>query len=122
MWLSEDTGDLYDDWYRDEHDNPPMVDQAGQTFLEGTNGRVRLRRTGAFPAGSQRVLLTTRENMVYGTDQLADMKAMQAFVSGNPYKFTAAMKYVFGTQFFSVHEREFAVNDRSGSGSGSFSG
>lgn len=121
MWISEDVGDLYDDWYRDEHENPPMVDVAGQMFLEGTNGRVRLRRTGAFPSGSQRVILTSRENMVYGTDKLEDMKAMQAFNSGNPYKFTAAMKYVFGTQFVSVHEREFAVNDRSGSGSGSTS-
>lgn len=121
MWISEDVGDLYDDWYRDEHDAPPNVDTAGQMFLAGSNGRVRLRRTSAFPSGSQRVILTTRENMVYGTDQLADMKAMQAFNSGNPYVFTAAMKYVFGCQFISVNEREFAVNDRSGSGSGSTS-
>lgn len=121
MWISEDVGDLYDDWYRDEHDNPPNIDQAGQMFLEGTNNRVRLRRTAAFPTGSQRVILTTRENMIYGTDKLEDMKAMQAFNSGNPYLFTATMKYVFGTQFVSVHEREFCVNDRSGSGSGSTS-
>lgn len=121
MWISEDVGDLYDDWYRDEHDTPPMVDVAGQMYLEGTNGRVRLRRTGAFPSGSQRVILTNRENMIYGTDKLEDMKAMAAFNSGNPYLFTAAMKYVFGTQFESVHERQFATNDRSGSGSGSTS-
>lgn len=121
MWTSEDVGDLYDDWYRDEHDNPPLIDVAGQQFLEGTNGRVKMRRTGAFPTGSQRVILTTRENMVYGTDKLEDLKAMQAFNSGNPYLFTAAMKFVFGTQFVSVHEREFAVNDRSGDGSGSTS-
>jgi hypothetical protein len=35
MWLPEDVADLYDDWYRDEHDNPPFVDQAGQLYLEG---------------------------------------------------------------------------------------
>jgi hypothetical protein len=121
MWLSEDVGDLYDDWYSDEHDLPPFVDTAGQQFLLGTNGRVQLRRTGAFPSGSQRVILTTRENMIYGTDKLEDLKAMQAFNSGNPYLFTATMKYVLGTQFVSVHEREFAVNDRSGDGSGSTS-
>jgi hypothetical protein len=121
MWLSEDVGDLYDDWYADEHDLPPFVDTAGQQFLLGTNGRCQLRRTGAFPSGSQRVILTTRENMIYGTDKLEDLKAMQAFNSGNPYLFTATMKYVFGTQFVSVHEREFAVNDRSGDGSGSTS-
>jgi hypothetical protein len=121
MWISEDVGDLYDDWYRDEHDSPPMVDVSGQQILEGTNGRVRIRRTGAFPSGSQRVILTTRENMIYGTDKLEDLKSMRAFDSGNPYMFTAVMKYVFGTQFVSIHEREFAVNDRSGDGSGSAS-
>ena len=121
LWVSLAVGDLYDDWYRDEHITLPQVDMAGQQFLEGTNNRVKIRRTGAIPSESQRVLLTTRENMVYGTDQLSDMKAMQAFASGNPYKFTAAMKYVFGTQFVSVNEREFTVNDRSGNGSGSTS-
>jgi hypothetical protein len=121
LWMSEDVGDLYDDWYRDEHDSPPNIDTAGQQFLDGSNGRVRVRRTGAIPTGSQRVFITTRPNMLYGTDKLEDMKAMQAFNSGNPYRFTAAMKFVFGTQFASVNEREFAVNDRSGSGSGSTS-
>ena len=119
MTISEDVGDLYDDWYRDEHDNPPFVDQSGQMFLEGTNKRCELIRTSAIPTGSQRVILTSKPNMVYGTDKLEDMKAMKAFNSGNPYLFTAAMKYIFGTQFVSVHEREFAVNDRSGLGSDS---
>jgi hypothetical protein len=35
--------------------------------------------------------------MVFGTDKIEDMKNMQAFESGNPYKFAAAMKYIFGT-------------------------
>jgi len=124
MWISEDVGDLYDDWYRDEHDNPPFVDQAGQVFLEGTNKRCRLKRCAGFPDESQRVILTTRQNMVYGTDKLSDMKAMKAFNSGNPYLFTAAMKYVFGTQFVSIHQREFVVNDQPGNpaSSGSASG
>jgi len=62
--------------------------------------------------------------MVYGTDKLSDMKAMKAFNSGNPYLFTAAMKYVFGTQFVSIHQREFVVNDQPGNpaSSGSASG
>lgn len=121
LWVSLAVGDLYDDWYRDEHITLPQVDMAGQMFLEGTNNRVKIRRTGAIAGESQRIILTTRENMVYGTDQLSDMKAMQAFNSGNPYLFTAAMKYVFGTQFESINERAFSTNDRSGSGSGSTS-
>jgi len=119
MWLPLAVADLYDDWYRDEHDNPPFVDQAGQTFLEGSNGKCRLLRSAAMPEGSQKIILTTRENMVYGTDKLEDLKKMVPFPSGNPYKFTAAMKFVWGTQFISIHEREFATNDLASSGSGS---
>ena len=121
MWLPEDVADLYDDWYKDEHDAPPNVDVAGQSYLDGSNKRCRIKRFASAPEGSQRVILTFKENMIYGTDKLEDMKDMRAFESGNPYKFAAAMKYIFGTQFESVHEREFCVNDRSGAGSGSTS-
>jgi len=121
MWVPTSVGDLYDDWYRSEHDNPPFVDQAGQLFLEGTNGRCKLIRSAALPAASQRVILTTRENMVYGTDKLEDLRSMKAFSSGNPYLFTATMKFVWGTQFVSIHEREFAVNNLSSTDSGSAS-
>jgi hypothetical protein len=121
MWLPTSVGDLYDDWYRDEHDNPPFVDQSGMEFLEGTQKKCRIVRHNALAAGSQQIFLTTRENMIYGTDKLEDMKSMKAFPSGNPYLFTATMKYVFGTQFVSIHKTEFAVNDRSASGSGSTS-
>lgn len=121
LWISLGIADLYDDWYRDEHDNPPFVDQAGQIFLEGTNNMVELVRTAALPAGCKKVILTTKENMVYGLDKPEDMKKMVAFSSGNPYKFTAAMKFVFGTQFISIHEREFRVNNLESAGSGSAS-
>lgn len=121
MWISTALGNLYDDWYRDEHDNPPFVDQSGQMFLEGTGGKCKLVRTNAFPSTSQRVILTKRTNMYCGTDKLSDLKSMRAFVSGNPYKYTATMKFVWGTQFESINKREFCVNDRSGSGSGSTS-
>lgn len=33
-------------------------------------------------------------------------------MSGNPYTFDAAGKYVIGFQFVSVHKSEFCVNDR----------
>ncbi len=110
--ISEDLGNLYDDWYKLEHDNPPGVDQAGQMFLEGTQKKCLIERIGCLPANSQRVTITTRANKVYGVDKLGDMKNMKGFNSGNPYLFTATMKYVFGTQFISVHPREFMMNDQ----------
>lgn len=121
MWMGLDVADLYDNWYRDEHDAPPLIDTAGQMSLEGTNDKVKLIRSAAVPQGSKRIILTTRENMVYGTDNVADLRSMKAFESGNPYLFTMTMKYVWGCQFISVHEREFAVNDLAAYGSGTSS-
>jgi len=112
MVISYDLGDLYDDWYKLEHDNPPGVDQAGQMFLEGTNKKCRIKRISCLPEGCQRVTITTPKNKKYGVDKLKDLKDMKAFNSGNPYLFTAAMKYVFGTQFVSIHPREFMMNDQ----------
>jgi uncharacterized membrane protein YgcG len=129
MIISEDLGDIYDDWYKTEHDAPPQVDVAGQTYLDGTNKKCVLVRTSAQPEDSQRVILTQKRNMYFGVDKLSDMKNMKAFISGNPYLFTAAMKYVFGFQFESINYRRLIVNDQpatpassSGSGSGSDSG
>lgn len=112
MWISEDMGDDYDDWYKDEHVREVEYDAAGQIYLEGTNKKCKLKRCSAFPEGSQFVLLTTKGNMVYGYDKPGDMKSMKAFNSGNPYLFTAAMKYVFGCQFVSIDPSEFIINDQ----------
>ncbi len=122
MIISEDLGNIYDDWYRKEHDAPPFIDTAGTMSLDGSNGKCKLVRTSGQPEGSQRAILTRKQNFKYGIDKPSDMKDMKAFESGNPYLFTAAMKYVFGVQFESIHYSEFIVNDQSGSpdsGSGS---
>ncbi len=113
MVLSHTMGELYDDWYKAEHDSPPNMDTAGQTTLDGSNGKCVLVRTSIIPASSQRVLVTVKGNMHYGTDKLDDMRKFTAFSSGNPYLFTAAMKYIFGVQFGTFDKRLFSVNDRS---------
>lgn len=116
--ISVDMGDLYDDWYKAEHDAPPMVDTAGQTFLDGTNGKCRLIRHSNI--ANQRVIMTRKENIVYGTDKMSDMSSLRAFESGNPYLFTAVMKYVFGIQIVTLDKSMFSVNKLySTSGSGS---
>ena len=118
--MSVDMADMYDDWYREEHDKPPMVDTAGQTFLEGTNGKGRIVRHANLD--TQRVVISQKSNMRWGTDSPNDMKNMKAFNSGNPYTFDATMKYIFGLQFNSLDYRMFITNkryDETGSGSGS---
>lgn len=112
MWISEDLGDMYDDWLKDETTQLPGTDESGHTYLKGTNKKCKLIRTNAFPEGSQFVLLTTRQNMVYGYDKISDLTGMRAFASGNPYLFTATMKYIWGTQFVSIHPSELMINDQ----------
>ena len=112
LWMSEAMGDAYDDWYKDEHVREVRYDAAGQLFLEGTNNRCKLKRCTTFPDGSNFVMLTRKANMVYGYDKASDLKSMKPFNSGNPYLFTAAMKYVFGCQFISIDKSELSVNDQ----------
>lgn len=112
LWISEDLGDDYDDWLESETVQLPGTDESEIQYLKKTNKRVQIIRTNAFPEGSQFALLTTKENMVYGYDKESDLTAMKAFLSGNPYLFTAAMKYVLGCQFVSIHPSELCINDQ----------
>ena len=112
LWISEDMGDDYDDWLESETIPLPGTDESEIQYLKKTNKRVQIIRTTGFPEGSQFALLTTKENMVYGYDKESDLTGMRAFSSGNPYLFTAAMKYVFGCQFISIHPSELCVNNR----------
>jgi len=118
MMLSSELGDMYDDWYRTEHDAPPMIDTAGQIHLDGSNGKCIIDRQPNI--SNQRVVLFRKGNIVYGVDKMSDMKSLKAFNSGNPYKFTATMKYVFGLQIVTLDKSMFITNKLySTSGSGS---
>ena len=110
MKMNHTLAEMYDSWYQAQHDKPPMIDVAGQMFLEGTNGKCKIVRLGCIPEDSQRVVLTSDMNLCYGIDDLNDLKKLEAFASGNPYMFTANMKYVFGTQIRSIHPRNFVTN------------
>lgn len=111
MIVSYDVADLYDDWYKDEHERKPEYDASGQAILEGTQGKCHICRIAGLPEGSQLIILTTKQNMVYGYDKESDMKGLKAFFK-DPYLFTAALKFVFGCQFVSIHKSEFCVNDQ----------
>ena len=107
MWISQNMSEMYDDWYENKHDNPPFVDQGGQMILEKTKGKCKLIVLDIVP--DDLVMLTTKMNLVWGTDKLADLSRIIAFNSGNPYLFTAAMKYIFGTEFRTFDKSEFSL-------------
>lgn len=112
MFIPGSIGDLYDDWLQDESTILLGDDAAGQSYLRGTQKKCKLVRLTALPENSQLVFLTRKQNVVYGFDKISDLKGMKPFNSGNPYLFTATMKYVIGFQFISIHKSEFCVNDQ----------
>ncbi len=114
MCLSEDLGEMYDDWLDDQGTlvTGSGAETAGQQFLRQTNGKCKIVRLSGMPEGSQFVMLTTKENVVFGYDKNSDFSSMKPFYSGNPYHFTAAGKYVFGWQFVTLDKSEFLCNDQ----------
>jgi hypothetical protein len=104
LFISMNLGDMYDDAYQAEHDNPPFVDQSGQMWLDKTQRKCEIVRLPNMPDGI--AFFTTKENFRYGYDKESDMKKIVPFVI-NPYRFTAAMKYVWGVQFHTFSNRAF---------------
>lgn len=113
MFISDAIGDLYDDWFADEHpgvhDVGKTADETGQQFLYGSKGKCELVRVPDLPDTSQFTLLTVKENMVYGFDKPSDMKTIKAVP--DDYLFKALGKYVFGTQFAYIGEELLVVNE-----------
>lgn len=114
MYMSEDLAQLYDDWLDDQGTlvTGTGAETAGQKFLRQTNGKCEIVRLSGMPEGSQFVMITTKENAVYGYDAPSDFSSMLPFNAGNPYQFTAAGKYVFGWQFVTLDKSEFLCNDQ----------
>ena len=114
IYMSADLVDMYTDWYEAKYTFVAGVgDEEGHPlYLRGTNKKCEIVRVYGLHQDSQFVLLTTQQNMCYGFDKESDLKTVKPFNSGNPYWFTMAGKYVFGTQFASIHKSEFCVNDR----------
>jgi len=114
LYMSADLVDMYADWYEAKYTFVAGVGESEShtKFLRGTAGKCEIVPVYGLADQSQFVILTTQRNMCYGFDKESDMKTVLPFNSGNPYWFTMAGKYVFGTQFASIHKSEFCVNDR----------
>lgn len=112
MHISAELADMYDDWRKKQG-----VVVIGNTeevhteYLLGSNKKCEIVRESNFPEGSQFVILTTKENMVYGYDKESDMTNMMPFFN-DPYHFTATMKFVFGCEFISIDKSELCINDQ----------
>ena len=114
MYMSEDLAQMYDDWLDDQGTlvTGTGAETAGQKFLRQSNGKCEIVRLSGMPENSQFVMITTKENIVYGYDKPSDFSSLRPFMSGNPYLYTAAGKYVLGFQFVTIDKSEFLCNDQ----------
>ena len=114
MYISSSLGELYDDWLDDQGTlvTGSGAETAGQKYLRNSEGKCELVRLPGMPDGSQFVMITTKENIVYGFDREADMRRIIPFVSGNPYRYTAAGKYLLGFQYITLDKSELCINDQ----------
>ncbi len=114
MYISADLGDMYDDWLDDQGTliTGSDAETAGKKYLRNTNKKCELVRLSGMPEGSQCVLLTIKENIFYGYDKDSDFTSMLPFPSGNPYKFTAAGKYLIGFEFAYIGHELLCINDQ----------
>ena len=114
MYISESLGELYDDWLDDQGTliTGSGAETAGEQYLRNTNKKVKLVRLTGMPDESQFVCLTTKKNVCYGFDKMQDFANLTPFMSGNPYMFTAAGKYVLGFQFVTIDKSELCINDQ----------
>lgn len=114
MIISHDLGEMYDDWLDNQGTliTGSDAETAGQKYLRNTNKKCELVRLSGMPADSQFVMITTKENIVYGYDQEADFRRLIPTTNGAPYHYTAAGKYVLGFQFVTIDKSEFCINDQ----------
>ena len=115
LYLPYSVGDMYDDWFADEHPNVhspgQSPDETKQQVLYGSKGKCEIVRCPGMPDDSSFAMLTLQENVVYGMDKQSDMRTLRAVPAD--YKFKALGKYVFGTQFTTFRSELFCTNDQS---------
>ena len=114
LYIPFAVGDMYDDWFADEHPNVhepgQSPDETKQQTLYGTKGMCEIVRCPGMPDDSSFAMLTLQSNVVYGMDKQSDMRTLRAVPAD--YKFKALGKYVFGTQFTTFRREIFCCNDQ----------
>lgn len=114
LYIPYAVGDLYDDWFADEHPNVhspgQSPDETKQQTLYGSKGMCELVRCPGMPDDSSFAMLTLQSNVVYGMDKQSDMRTLRAVPAD--YMFKALGKYLFGTQFTTFRYEMFCCNDQ----------
>lgn len=97
--------EIYNDWYGANFNNNVDPDKE-RTFLHGTSKKVELVALAAME-DVDHLILSTKKNMLVGTDQISAKERFEINKCDNPKVVQFFMTMYFGVQFESIHEREF---------------
>lgn len=116
MFLSVSNKIKHDKAYKAENGALPYNTEFKKTFLEVSDGMCELVPQAGFGT-TDRVVISTEENMLYGVDLESDEEMVHVFSPGNPKVTGFLVVFAIGFQF--ATEKAIWVNDQTESSSSS---
>lgn len=107
LYCAPEVLDAYNDAYLLTHGATPYNQKFEQTFLEGSSNKTTIIALPSL-AGSDKMYLTPKENMLFGCDTMGDVERLE-ILRTKPFVLTLAAAMFFGTNFYSIDPRFLRV-------------
>lgn len=105
MYVPYSHVEMYDEWYNANFNYKTDPDKVGRT-LHGTDKKVEIVPLACMQ-GVEHIILSTKKNMLIGTDQMSAKERFEINKCDNPKVVQYFMTMYFGANFESIDEREF---------------
>ncbi|MBC6698067.1 hypothetical protein [Hymenobacter sp. BT190] len=107
VYVAQNVYDAYCEDYSTRFNQSPIYDKFGQTVLRHSEGKAIL-KVASWMAGSQRVVITPKSNLIVGTDALSDLNRI--LTKEQLYHVECGIVFAVG---FQIEDLEpLAVNDQ----------
>lgn len=108
LFLPRNIYNMYCKAYKAETGATPYNTQYKKTFLEGTDDHCEL-VPSTWLRNSSRLILSTKDNMLVGVDQMSDIEKVRIRECDNPKALQFFMVLYFGTQFETISKEMFNI-------------
>lgn len=106
MYVPTKVREMYDDWFAANFQSAPYNQQYEQVYLHGTSKKCLLVDLPGMDE-AKNIIVTTRDNMLVGVDQISDKERFEIRRPDNPKVVQFFMTMYFGTNFQSIDQRVF---------------
>lgn len=107
LYCSQEFADNYNEAYLATHSGIVYNDKFEQVYVEGSNRKVTLAPLPCLD-GTDKFFVSTKENMLYGYDNMSDIEKIQVD-RFQPWILTLSAAMFFGCQFYSIDKRMLKV-------------